>query len=51
MNNNKGMNVLDVILIVNFILKIVGVIDWSWWVVLWPLWVTIIEIIILAIIE
>lgn len=41
MNNNTGSSIglLDVILVVNIILKLIGVINWSWWVVLWPLWV------------
>ena len=32
---------LDVIQIVLIILKLVGVINWSWWVVLIPMWITI----------
>lgn len=39
------MGLLDVVLIVNIILKIIGIISWSWWVVLWPLWVDFIIII------
>lgn len=52
MNNNTGSSIglLDVILVVNIILKLVGVINWSWWVVLWPLWVSIAIIIIFIII-
>lgn len=44
MNNNtgSGIRLLDVILVVNIILKLIGVINWSWWVVLWPLWIIII---------
>lgn len=50
MNNNTGsrMGLLDVILVVNIILKLIGVINWSWWVVLWPLWVSIIIFIIIV---
>ena len=36
-----GVSVLGVIQIVFIILKLVGVISWSWWVVLIPLWITI----------
>lgn len=36
------MGILDVILVVNIILKLIGTIDWSWRVVLWPLWADII---------
>lgn len=52
MNNNtrSGIGLLDVILVVNIILKLIGVINWSWWVVLWPLWVSIAIIAIVFII-
>ena len=33
-----GMNFLEVLLIVFVILRLVGVISWSWWWVLSPLW-------------
>ena len=38
-NTRGGIGILDVVLIVNIILKFIGIINWSWWVVLWPLWV------------
>lgn len=45
MNNSSaksgGVSVLGVIQIVFVILKLVGVISWSWWAVLIPLWITI----------
>ena len=49
MNKNTGssLGLLDVILVVNIILKLIGVINWSWWVVLWPLWVSVVIIIII----
>ena len=52
MNNNVGSSIglFDVILVVNIILKLIGIINWSWWVVLWPLWVSIVIIIIFIII-
>lgn len=46
MNNNTGSSIGDIILVVNIILKLIGVINWSWWVVLWPLWVSIIAILL-----
>ena len=52
MNNghsSKGLGILDVVLIVNIILKLAGVITWSWSVVLWPLWVSIVLIILILI--
>lgn len=45
-----GIGLLDAILLINIILKLVGVIDWSWKVVLWPLWVSIGLIILFLII-
>ena len=52
MNNNTGSSIglLDVILVVNIVLKLIGVINWSWWIVLWPLWASIAIIIIFIII-
>lgn len=35
------MTILDVILVINIILKLTGNITWSWKLVLWPLWVSI----------
>lgn len=49
-NTGSGLGLLDVILVVNIVLKLIGVINWSWWVVLWPLWVSIAIIIIFIII-
>ena len=36
------MGLLDVIQIVLIILKLTNLISWSWWIVLIPLWITII---------
>lgn len=43
MNNSssKGMTVLGVLQIIFIVLKLVGVISWSWWLVLIPLWIDI----------
>ena len=35
----SGVGILDVVQIVFIILKLCGVINWSWWVVLLPLWI------------
>lgn len=50
MNNNTGSSIglLDVVLVVNIVLKLIGVINWSWWVVLWPLWIIIVIFIIVV---
>lgn len=51
---NSGIGVLDIFGIVFVILKIVGVINWSWWMVLAPFWVPLslaaIVLVILAIV-
>lgn len=33
------LNILDVLLVVFITLKLIGVIDWSWWLVLMPFYV------------
>ena len=44
MNDSKttvtktGIGFMDLLLLVNIVLKLCGVINWSWWLVLWPLW-------------
>ena len=35
------MTILDIILVVNIILKLTGNINWSWKLTLWPLWASI----------
>lgn len=40
-SSSGGIGTLDVIQIVLIILKLVGVINWRWWVVLIPMWITI----------
>ena len=39
-NASAGMTQGDVLLIVFIVLKLCGVIDWSWWWVLSPLWIS-----------
>ena len=44
MNENpksSGLGIVAVLQIVFLILKLTGLIDWSWWLVLVPLWVDI----------
>ena len=54
MNNNNtsyaGLSFLDVLLVVFIALKIAKVIDWSWWLVLLPLWIQIGLVIIIIIV-
>lgn len=52
MNNGKnmpnGLGIADVLAVVFVVLKLVGVINWSWWWVLSPLWISIALIILCA---
>lgn len=45
-----GVSTLGVVQIVFIILKLVGVINWSWWAVLIPLWITIAIIVLYVIV-
>lgn len=51
MNNNNnssgGLGVSGVLLIVFIVLKLIGVINWSWWWVLSPLWISILIVLFL----
>ena len=40
-NSSSGLGILDVLALVFIVLKLIGVIDWSWWWVLAPWWVPI----------
>ena len=39
-DNKKGMNFMDGLLLGFILLKIAGLIDWSWWWVLSPIWIS-----------
>lgn len=49
-NHNVGVSIGDVVLIVFIILKLCKVINWSWFWVLSPLWISLILYIIVVII-
>ena len=38
--SSHGQGYADILLIVFIVLKLCGVIDWSWWWVLSPLWIS-----------
>ena len=40
-SNSQGSDLAGTVFIVFLILKLAGVIDWSWWWVTSPLWITI----------
>ena len=55
MNNNKvtakrrgGIGFAEVLTIVFIVLKLIGVIEWSWLWVLSPLWITVIMVVVLV---
>ena len=37
---SSGLGILSVLQIIFIVLKLCGVIDWSWWLVLTPLWIS-----------
>ena len=45
-----GVSTLGVVQIVFIILKLVGVISWSWWLVLAPTWICIVGAVVLSLI-
>lgn len=45
-----GVSTLGVVQIVFIILKLVGVIEWSWWLVFMPLWISIVLVVLSLII-
>ena len=47
---NINLNFLNILLLVNIILKLIKIINWSWAIVLWPLWAEIALIIIILLI-
>ena len=40
-SSSKGMGIIGVLQIIFIVLKLIGVINWSWWLVLIPLWIDI----------
>lgn len=46
----SGIGFLDALLLIFIVLKLIGVITWSWWIVLMPLWIEIILVIIFILI-
>lgn len=44
----SNLGILDILLIVFIVLKLIGVINWSWCWILAPLWIHIVLVIIIA---
>lgn len=49
-NEHGGVNFVDLLQIAFIVLKLCGVINWSWVVVLSPIWISLIIIVILHVI-
>lgn len=45
-SSSKGLGLCDVLPVVFIVLKLIGVIDWSWWWVLAPVWIPVIIVVI-----
>lgn len=43
-SSSKGLGLCDVLAVVFIVLKLIGVIDWSWWWVLAPVWIPVISV-------
>lgn len=46
--SSGGVSTLGVVQIVFIILKLVGVIQWSWWAVLIPLWISLFLVLLIS---
>ena len=49
-NKNYGITFFDILAIVFIVLKLVGIIKWSWWWVLSPIWMPIVLIVVIGIV-
>lgn len=49
-SSSSGMGILGVLQIVFFVLKLTGLITWSWPVVLIPLWISLVMLVIFLIV-
>jgi hypothetical protein len=49
-SSSSGMSLAGVLLVVFIVLKLIHVIDWSWWWVLSPLWIPLGIVVIVGII-
>jgi len=45
-NSSNGIGVPNILTIVFVVLKLTGTIDWSWWWVLCPLWISLLVIVL-----
>lgn len=48
-DTRSGIGTLDVLQIIFIVLKLLNLIDWSWWIVFSPIWVAIILTMVIVI--
>lgn len=46
-SKRSGLGLCDVLAVVFIVLKLVGIINWSWWWVLSPIWISFIIVLVL----
>ena len=39
-NNNAGVNIASILFLIFLVLKLTNLIDWSWWWVFSPIWIS-----------
>ena len=49
-NNSSGIGFAGLLTIVFIVLKLLGKIDWSWWWVLSPIWISILLVVVAVVI-
>ena len=49
-NRKVGLGFIDALTLIFITLKLIGIIDWSWWWILSPIWIYLLVAIIIAII-
>ena len=49
-NKRVGLGLADVLTIVFIVLKLIGIIEWSWFWVLSPVWISVILIVVLSVV-
>ena len=50
-NNSSGIGFAGLLTIVFIVLKLLGKIDWSWWWVLSPIWISIFLVVVIIIVS
>ena len=43
------MKILDILAIIFLVLKLTGLISWSWWIILAPIWIPVIIVVVYSV--